>query len=395
MAKEQNKYIKLDAEVSTEGHLSISKQSRRHFIRSLGLAMGGAATMMNMDSILAQTALSVSSGTGATGIIPPKVFDIHSHYTNTQDPEWVNRALKAGLNGAFFSLVPDGPAIKMGKKGPEAAREMQPGEAWSAYKSRLERLRTNTAGTAIRISTHAPAEGASQTDTITSFIHCEGAHMLEGRLERMEEIYQDGVRSLELVHYVGNDLGDHQTEAPRWGGLSDFGRKVVKEANRLGIIIDVAHATYETTRDVVELSEQPVILSHSYLIDKSQPPTEFTRLISVEHARLVSESGGIIGVWPALRSMEQYQALQRGEFNLTDVHQDILRMIEAVGVNHVGIGTDLGGGPTPFTDYAQLDLLIAGLRPGGLSDEEISKVAGGNAWRIVNQLLSKNEKSKK
>src|SRR5258708_31256884 len=102
--------------------------------------------------------------------------------------------------------------------------------------------------------------------------------------------------SLTLVHYRVNELGDIQTAEPVHGGLTGFGREVVAEGNRLGVVIDCAHATLRTTLGVLEASADPVMISHSHLdhADRHHP-----RLLSSEHAMAVASAGGVIGAWPA------------------------------------------------------------------------------------------------
>ena len=94
---------------------------------------------------------------------------------------------------------------------------------------------------------------------------CEGGDFLEGDLRRLEEARAAGLTVLTLVHYRVSDIGDVQTEAPVHDGLSRFGRDVVAECNRLGIVVDCAHASFATTMAVLEASSQPVIISHGQL----------------------------------------------------------------------------------------------------------------------------------
>src|SRR5262249_49239943 len=119
----------------------------------------------------------------------------------------------------------------------------------------------------------------------------EGCDFLEGRVDRVQEAYDRGIRSLQLVHYHVNELGDIQTEAPVHGGLTPFGREAVREMNRVGIVVDVAHATFSVVQGVVATTTQPIILSHSDIQDASG----WARFISPEHARLVAGTGGVIG----------------------------------------------------------------------------------------------------
>src|SRR5262249_6948179 len=131
---------------------------------------------------------------------------------------------------------------------------------------------------------------------VRGLLAVEGCDFLEGRIERLHEAFDRGIRSLQLVHYRVNELGDIQTEAAVHGGLTSFGRSVVREMNRLGIVVDVAHATQAVVAGVVETTTQPIILSHSNIQDASG----WARFISPDHARLVAKTGGIIGAMPII-----------------------------------------------------------------------------------------------
>jgi membrane dipeptidase len=199
----------------------------------------------------------------------------------------------------------------------------------------------------------------------------EGGDFLEGRLERVQEAYERGVRSIQLTHYRVNELGDIQTEAPVHGGLTPFGRDVIRELNRLGMVVDVAHLTLDGVRQAVEVTRKPLLLSHTVL------QTNFARSISAEHARLVAGSGGVIGIFPVNSG---------GYHGFSGYVQHIGRMIKAVGVDHVGIGTDMDGiSPATFvswTDYSRWPSLAAALLAEGRSREDVGKLLGGNFLRV-------------
>ena len=163
----------------------------------------------------------------------------------------------------------------------------------------------------------------------------EGAQFIEGRLERIEEAYQRGVRHLQLVHEQDDrvsPIGDVYTAPAHLGGLTPFGAQVIKECNRLGIVVDLAHGTHETVTSALKVATQPLIISHTGLsrdAGRSTPSADMQRrLITREHAREVADAGGVIGVWCRLvGTTKEYVA-------------GIRDMVDAVGVDHVGIGTD-------------------------------------------------------
>ena len=222
----------------------------------------------------------------------------------------------------------------------------------------------------------------------------EGAHFLEGHLERVEEVYKRGLRHLQLLHDKGDKvepLGDIYTEPPRLGGLTPFGAAVVKECNRLGIVVDLAHASHETVLGALKVSTQPVIVSHTSLDSRAGKNPRMAkmmapRLISKDHARVVADAGGVIGVWTKLSdSMGEYVA-------------GIKALVDAVGIDHVGIGSDtdilssragqstnaawpgLSGG---FFKAAVAEMLRQGFTPG-----EIGKIGGGNFCRVFDKVTT-------
>jgi len=206
-------------------------------------------------------------------------------------------------------------------------------------------------------------------------VGCEGADFLEGRLEGLEEVHRRGARCITLVHYRINELGDIQTEPPRHGGLTPFGAQVVAEMNRLGMVVDLAHATFEVTRDVLDRTSAPVMISHSHLARGADP---HPRLLSAEHALAVTRAGGVVAAWPAgfaLTSFDQFV-------------EEILRMVELLGVDRVALGTDMDANYQPvLTRYRQLPDLAAGLLQRGLSPAEVGQVLGGNLLRLFAQVL--------
>ncbi len=281
------------------------------------------------------------------------------------------------LSGAMFSLVADTLIIKPGPTGVSVERPYAPGEAWKEYQRQLISMKDFFQGADVRLSTRASdlANFAKQ-DKVAAFIACEGGDFLEGRSERLGQVYQDGVRSIQLVHYAQNDIGDLQTENSFHNGLSKFGKEVVQKMNVLGMVIDVAHASYKTTKDVADASRKPIILSHSILAMEADRPIA-KRAITPDHAKVVAQTGGVIGCWPS-------------GFNksFSEFVDNTLRMVDVAGIDHVGLGTDMDSNFKPVLDnYAQLPEWADALKAKGLSDGEVQKLLGGNALRVLNQIL--------
>ncbi len=164
----------------------------------------------------------------------------------------------------------------------------------------------------------------------------EGSHFIEGRLDRVEEVYKRGLRHLQLLHErddMVSPLGDTNTGTAHLGGLTAFGAEVVKECNRLGIVVDLAHASHETVLGALKVATQPVIVSHTCLDSRTGGNPRMAemmkpRLISKEHAKVVADAGGVVGVWTKLAD------------SLKEFVESIKAMADAVGIDHAGIGTD-------------------------------------------------------
>ncbi|MGO4307242.1 membrane dipeptidase [Cupriavidus sp. RAF12] len=172
------------------------------------------------------------------------------------------------------------------------------------------------------VVTHAGALASAEAAGPRAIISAEGADFLEGRLERADEAFTlHQLRHLQLTHYRVNELGDIQTEAPVHGGLTDFGADVVRRCNALGIVVDVAHGTFDLVRRAAVVTTKPLVLSHTALATRA---TGRGRLISADHARAVAETGGVIGVWPSSSSFH----------NLQDMAHGFRRMADVVGVDH-------------------------------------------------------------
>ena len=350
---------------------------RRQFLQSLG------AIPVTRAPLLAQRTDAASFLNGHPS------FDLHCHpgafhqiatadHPGDQAFAKTTSEMRAGgLAAAFFSIVGDTILLRRDAKGIVVSdRKLAEGEAWADCEKQLNTFEELAKREKIGVATNtAQMQELRRRGQISAFLACEGGHGLENKLGRLDDLYGRGVRSLQLTHYAQNNLGDLQTLPPVYGGLSPFGRDVVRRMNHLGMLVDVAHASFDTVKDTVQITTAPIMLSHSHLQSATSP---HPRLITVEHARLVSSTGGLIGAWPS------------GFANRTfgDFVDQTMRLIDAVGVDHVGLGTDMDGNFEPvFSSYRQLPDWVSGLQSKGLPDADVAKVVGGNALRVLGQVL--------
>jgi membrane dipeptidase len=343
---------------------------------------------MNRRHSLLTRALAAQTPESADFLHRHPAFDLHCHpgmflqrgaadYAGDQAPaKTISEMREGGLAAAFFSVAADSKLLVRDAKGIVVNGAFAASEAWADCERQLATFDDLVKREKIGFATSfGQMEAFRQRGQLAAFLSCEGGDCLEGNLGRLEQIYQRGVRSLQLVHYAQNTLGDLQTQPPAYNGLSAFGRDVVRRMDRLGMVVDVAHAAFATVKATVDSTSAPILLSHSHLQSESSP---HPRLITIEHARLVASTGGVIGAWPS------------GFANRTfaDFVDQTRRLVDAVGVDHVGLGTDMDGNFQPvFSSYRQLPDWIAALRAKGLSEEDVAKIAGGNALRVLKRVL--------
>ena len=200
----------------------------------------------------------------------------------------------------------------------------------------------------------------------------EGCDFVEGKLERLEEAHKRGVRVIQLVHYTPNDVGDFQTGDVRHNGLTAVGKNVVKELNRLGVVVDVAHGTQAVVEQAAAASSKPLLLSHT-AIQGSKAMSSSTplagRQISPDHAKIVAQTGGTVGLWHFVTSVQHYV-------------DEIREMVDVVGIDHVSIGTDQQTAPGTIQDYSNFPKLVEGLLMSGFTAEDCGKLLGGNFMRV-------------
>lgn len=215
------------------------------------------------------------------------------------------------------------------------------------------------------------AERRKNGDSVIGGIYLiEGAHPLEGDLNKLDQLFDQGLRIIGLTHFFDNELGG-SLHGRSGEGLNVFGRSVVCRANELGLIIDVAHASPQMVSDVLALSTSPVILSHGGVKGSCDSP----RNLSDSLMQDIAEKGGLIGIgyWDGAIC----EVTPRGVVNA------IRYAIDLLGVNHVALGSDYDGATAVSFDASELAVLTEEMLQAGFTAQEIGQVMGENVRRFL------------
>ncbi len=248
---------------------------------------------------------------------------------------------------------------------------------------------------------------------VASLRGAEGGHCIEGSLAKLAELHDRGVRYLTLTHTEANAWADSATDEPRHGGLSAFGRRIVAEMNRLGMIVDISHVAPATMRAAIEVSEHPVIASHSGAAAVAPHP----RNVPDDVLELAAATGGVVMVpfyppfvVPATAAKALGMAADRRHLLATvgdrdqvdrlnaeatadwdrgsvdDVADHIEHIVRVAGVDHVGLGSDFDGIDMTIPglgDVAGYPALTEALLARGWEERGVRQVLGDNVLRVL------------
>ncbi|SFS24117.1 dipeptidase [Pseudomonas sp. NFACC42-2] len=342
-------------------------------------------------------------------------WNILERHDYRQDGSQVDlpRMREGGLDGGFFAVyTPQGPRTEEGRA------------YASAYGlATLTRIRDvidrNPDSFALALTAADARRIAAQGKRVV-FISMENADPLSSDPELLDTYYRQGLRMLGLVHFMNNDLADSATALPEWKGLSSKGRDLVQRANRLGILLDVSHASDAVFDQMLALSSAPLIASHS----SSRAVNPHPRNLDDNRVRQLAAKGGVIQVNAysdylipltpnpdrnkamaalgarfhnlAALSPEQVKALYQERDSLNqrfaqpkaslDVFmKHLLHLLEVAGPDHVGIGADWdgGGGVSGLEDVSQLPVITQRLLDAGCSEQQVANIWSGNLLRVL------------
>jgi len=226
------------------------------------------------------------------------------------------------------------------------------------------------------LETRSKTKSNGSGNIVLGLLGIEGCHCLEGKLENVKGLYDAGYRMISLHHFFDNELGGSLHGISR-DGLNEFGRQVVRELERLEIIIGVAHSSPEVVDDVLEITKRPVVVSHTGVHGFCQTK----RNLSDEQMLRITGKGGLIciGYWKGAAC----------DISPEGIIKSLRYAIALVGEDHVALGSDFDGTTTTAFDTSELSILTQKMMDYGFSDNEIAKVMGGNSVRFLSSYLAK------
>ena len=327
----------------------------------------------------------------------------------------IPRMRDGGLDALFFSIW-----VPSNATGPPAVKR-----ALDLIDSVREAVRTHP-NDLMLATTAADVRRAAAEHKIAALMGMEGGHMIDDDLGLLRVYAALGVRYLTLTHFLNNHWADSATDKPAHNGLTAFGKDVVRELNRLGMIVDVSHIADKTFYDVLETTTAPVMASHSSSRAISNHVRNMTDdmmralannggLIMINYAaaflseefRVASEKkgGNIVAMMAAMSKkcggneactiMEseriQHEAMARGELpkvTWDKIVEHIDHAVKVAGVDHVGLGSDFDGATMPIgmEDVSKLPKITDALLKKGYSEQDIDKILGGNILRVMEQV---------
>jgi membrane dipeptidase len=389
-----------------------------------------------MHSILSALVIApfVLTAVVALGAPPVFTFDAHVHVIDRQfyrggdigdrvpDGQFdLPRAREGGLNAMFFSLFVTEEYYPQHYETKQALRLVD---------LAMRQLKENNKTIELALN-GSDIDRIVKSGKIAAVLDMEGSIDRGGDLGVLREFYKLGLRSYQLsAHNAQNDYADSCCSPPQWHGLNERGRALVKEMNRLGMVINVSHASDEAISQTIDISSDPVIATHHGLREFNDIPRNMPDWL----LKKLAAKGGLIGFqignefhnrkvfdwrtqhagkpfWDTARvnssnvSIEQIDKMVAPQFPMVGVNapdsikftvDDWLkvtdRAIQLVGDDHVILGTDFDGGPTlplPMRDIRDLPLITAAMRRRGYSEERIRKIMGGNLLRVFRQITEK------
>ncbi len=323
------------------------------------------------------------------------------------------RLREGGMKAPFFALW-----VPVYYKGAEAVRRTL--DLRDAMQSVLDAHKDQ-----IELATGAgDIERIVKSKKIAAFLTIEGGHQIDDDLAVLRMYYRMGIRAMTLTHFKNNNWADSSTDKPEHDGLTPFGKDVVREMNRLGMLVDVSHVSDKTFYDALAISTKPVIISHS----SSRAISDIPRNVTDDMLRALAKNGGVIGInfgegfisqkdvaalraaivsnssappemmgkalddYAAKEMRKDLAAMKTGLATISDTADHVDHMVKVAGIDHVGIGSDFDGITSPpkgLDDISKMPFLVAELLKRGYSEPDIKKILGGNYLRVIREVTGR------
>ena len=221
-----------------------------------------------------------------------------------------------------------------------------------------------------------------EKNKVKILITVEGGEALAESINVLHCLFALGVRGLTLTWNQRNALGDGCSEDPEGQGLSKFGRKVIREMNDLGMLVDVSHLAKKSFWDVLKVTNKPIIASHSCCEALCSHP----RNLDDQQLKAIAENEGVVGInfYPGFLKEGQDPA------TIDDVIKHIIHVAEVIGCEYIGLGSDFDGiekTPLGLEDVTKVPTLILALEKAGFTSKEIANIMGNNFLRIMKKVL--------
>jgi len=335
---------------------------------------------------LHREAIVIDTHNDVTSPMTDEGYDLGARDTSGKIQTDIPRMKAGGLDAEFFAIYV---AAKYAKEGGAARRAMEMIDGvYEQARRHPESLEMAFTADDIR--------RIHKTGKIAALMGIEGGHAIEDSLSALRQFYRLGVRYMTLTHTNTNNWADsaggiNSPAEKRHGGLSDFGREVVREMNRLGMMVDVSHVADDTFMDVIETTQAPVIASHS----SCRALTNVPRNLTDDMLKAVAKNRGVVMInfYNGFINTEYAKPGTPAPSKAADTAtmemliQHFEHAIKVAGVDHVGIGSDFDGVegllPGGMEDVSKLPAITYELLKRGYSDADVKKVLGENLLRVM------------
>jgi len=328
------------------------------------------------------------------------IADMHSHYgmvTRTMASSGLAEDMRSQRVALVaWKLIADARWIRAGDTGISQVSEPAPGALAEHFNTVLGRMKAYLAANGLKTVLTAEDVDACIAGEPGIVLASEGADFLEGQVDKLDAAYQQGLRHLQLVHYIRTPVGDFQTVRPVHNGLSDMGKRLIEACNQKRILVDLAHSTGDAVDQALAVAKTPVVWSHGWVTQSGGNWLDrfgyLQRRLSLDHARKIADRGGVIGLWGLALSAPSPSwsgGWSVGRRDTQAYAKELANLVDKLGADHVAFGTDIEGvGPNwSVNDYAQVRSVVDHLQEMKLASSVIERLAFGNYARVLKAVL--------